>query len=409
MNTARSETSSIEIMSFPTGTIADLKLQYVREDSKSKQIFLKALEHFLSVKGGVISQLPIINGKLLDLYDFYHKVDRKKGFDNITNIGAWREITSELGLSTTQVPDENIVKEWYSKFLLAFEIAIKRHSSAASHNTQIKRPLPPNQVSPAIGGQSQRPDPVDASGQPLIKRARTSQASGPTSVFNQGMPLPAQAQQHQQQQQPWRGPDPSSAPMSQRLSQPPPPRSTVSSHAAKSAGPGSTLQQSSTAPSASSSSITTGAITSQNMVSIISGPKVAEAIRHIRSADINEVHTGLNYLMQATMEADNPLNAKNTLYVEKYPSLLAALGDLLDAANPFTKVLFTFDDDGDDDDGDAEDTGNTSNGGSVDSKRKNKKLSHTLLTSSEEENMLWRDKNPLDSDKVLRVCCRLHV
>jgi hypothetical protein len=141
------------------------------------------------------------------------------------------------------------------------------------------------------------------------------------------------------------------------------------------------------------------------MVSIISGPKVAEAIRHIRSADINEVHTGLNYLMQATMEADNPLNAKNTLYVEKYPSLLAALGDLLDVANPFTKVLFTFDDDDDD----AADTEKTSNGVSLENKRKNKKLSHTLLASSKEENMLWRDKNPLDSDKVLRVCCRLHV
>jgi hypothetical protein len=95
--------------------------------------------------------------------------------------------------------------------------------------------------------------------------------------------------------------------------------------------------------------------------------------------------------MQASMEADNPLQARNTLFIEKYPALLTALGDLLDVCNPFTRIMFSL----------------TSGSGDCDRKGAvGKGIDPMLLALASHEDQkvaLWREHNPLDTDNVLRV------
>ena len=430
--------------SFPTGSLSDLKEQYIAENSNSKQIFLKSLQHFLDVKSAsnpaiaaTTSQLPMVNGKYLDLYELYHKADRRQGYEAITQSKSWRAVATDMGITPEQMPDENLMKEWYGKFLTAFETAIKRRSSLQASSIQNKRPLPQPGQMPAMTstsaaqrlypqGTAGKPlaMPLDASGQPLIKRAKTALMGGPSGsapVFNQLPPPPPQhvAPQHHMQQY-----SHMQLKANTQASSGNGPASGLSTSM-----PSSSLNSSSSMPPSTASTSTAQSSQGQGaLTSCLSPAQIHAAIRNIQSSDINKVHGGLNYLMQATMEADNPLQARNIVYIEKFPTLLTALGDLLDAANPFTKLLFTFTESASDKDC----AGSSDNEAEVPVKLESQEGSEDKSCAGNSSaqrslfegpvvvlqarydakgNQFWRETNPLDQDNVLRVsvCCTVHI
>eukprot|EP00602_Paraphysomonas_sp_CaronLab_P002495 CAMPEP_0185038216 /NCGR_PEP_ID=MMETSP1103-20130426/33605_1 /TAXON_ID=36769 /ORGANISM="Paraphysomonas bandaiensis, Strain Caron Lab Isolate" /LENGTH=546 /DNA_ID=CAMNT_0027576547 /DNA_START=583 /DNA_END=2223 /DNA_ORIENTATION=+ len=118
----------------------------------------------------------------------------------------------------------------------------------------------------------------------------------------------------------------------------------------------------------------------------LSAQHISIAVRYIQSNDTDLVNQGLNALMQASMDAESgPLSqARAALHLEKFPSLLTALGSLLDTVNPFTRILFAFD-------------------------QTAARLDGAKFTLSTEENksqLYWNEENPLDNDNALQAMAR---
>lgn len=67
---------------------------------------------------------------------------------------------------------------------------------------------------------------------------------------------------------------------------------------------------------------------------------IDHAIYLIDSSNINEVIRGLNYLLQKSYEANEISSSNNAVFIEHYPHLLPALGNLLDLVNPSGKLPF---------------------------------------------------------------------
>jgi hypothetical protein len=64
------------------------------------------------------------------------------------------------------------------------------------------------------------------------------------------------------------------------------------------------------------------------------------AIQALDSTNISEVIRGLNFLLQKTYDANEISSSSNVIYLEQFPKLLVALGNLLDVINPLGKLPF---------------------------------------------------------------------
>jgi hypothetical protein len=64
------------------------------------------------------------------------------------------------------------------------------------------------------------------------------------------------------------------------------------------------------------------------------------AIQSLDSTNISEVIRGLNFLLQKTYDANEISSSSNVIYLEQFPKLLMALGNLLEVINPLGKLPF---------------------------------------------------------------------
>lgn len=325
-------------------TFKQLEKLYATDPSRSK--FISALQHFLYSKRETISQnilidVPVYAGKPVDLYELFHQVDRREGFDKVNQYNKWQEVIDVMKLQTSPTA----LRDCYLKYLRLFEEAIKKKAQQ-SHLPGHPRPMDPSNAAYAPRPSGRVLDTPDQSSLPPQKRPRPEASPAPSP-----QQVPQQQTTHSSYPRP-------SIPRAQTLpSAPNPPTQT----------------QNITTTSGTSSSI------------MVSPGHITAAIRSLYSSDQNSIKQGLNYLMQLSMEGDN---ARNILYVERFPSIIPALGNLLDTINPFTKILFSLYC------GDLLDP-------SFD-------LSQHLLSDKDKYDIFWNNVNPLDHDNVLQVrFCRL--
>lgn len=329
------------------------QLERIYANDSSRLKFITALQHFLLSKRdiippGILSEVPVYSGKPLDLYELFHQVDRREGFDRVNYMNRWQEIIDVMKLQTSPLS----LRECYVKYLRLFEEAIRK--KAQQHQQQ--QPLHLQQQQQQFQQQQQQSNPPlaprpptraldtpDLSAMPPQKRPRPEMAAGSLP----GTPQPPNSNISRQPVQ--------------RAQSVPSSQVTPNSYSMSSI------------PNMSTSSNASGSI-------IVSSGHINTAIKSLLSSDQNSIKQGLNYLMQLSLEGDN---TRNILFVEKYPTLITALGTLLDAINPFTKLLFTLT--------------------SRDLLDPAFNISQYLLSGNDRADIFWNQTNPLDHDNVLQV------
>jgi hypothetical protein len=344
------------------------QLERIYANDSSRLKFITALQHFLSNKKDTISstiltEVPVYGGKPVDLYELFHQVDRREGFERVNNLNRWQEVVEAMKLQTTALA----LRDCYIKYLRLFEEAIRK--KAQQHQQQpnsgsISRPQDQNNLGsiprpPSRPLEPPPPPSIDQSSMPPQKRPRPELVPNiPSGGVNPQVPvsniyrpaipraqtLPTSHHPHPSHPHP--------------VHPPPPPAITMIS------------------PNLSTSTSNSG---SGGSIMVSSG-HIKTAINSLLSCDQNSIKQGLNYLMQLSLEGDN---SRNILYVDKYPTLITALGTLLDTINPFTKILFTLT--------------------SQELLEPSFNISQYLLSNTDKYSLYWNEKNPLDEDNVLQV------
>jgi hypothetical protein len=341
------------------GMISFKQLERIYSNDSSRTKFITALQQFLISKRdiippGILNEVPVYSGKPIDLYELFHQVDRREGFDRVNYMNRWQEIIDIMKLQTTPLS----LRECYIKYLRLFEEAIRKRAQQQQqqpHHQQQQQQLqqqqqhllqhPPTSQSTLAPRPPTRPlETPDLSAMPPQKRPRPEMAAGPSA----GTPQP--------------------------------PNSNISRQ---------TVQRAQSVPSSQQTNPNSYSMTSLNMSAsssntsgsiVVSTGHINTAIKSLLSSDQNSIKQGLNYLMQLSLEGDN---SRNILFVEKYPTLITALGSLLDTINPFTKLLFTL-------------TSNELLDPAFN-------ISQYLLSGNDRVDIFWNQTNPLDHDNVLQV------
>lgn len=86
-------------------------------------------------RGTPINRGPVVNGKDLNLYKLYRLVDKKGGYNRITNKNLWREIYNKMGLPPLHSTQGMIVKRCHNNQTLCNAIAVLQIDSANNRST----------------------------------------------------------------------------------------------------------------------------------------------------------------------------------------------------------------------------------------------------------------------------------
>lgn len=421
------------------------QLERLYSNDSSRLKFVTALHHFLvskreTIPQTILTEIPVINNRPLDLYDLFHQVDRREGYDKVTMLNKWQEITEVMKLQNTQIS----LKDYYLKYLRYFEEAIrKKTQQQILQQQQQQQILQQHQHQQQL--QQQNPQHLQYSHQlhhSQQHQHQHQQGSIPIPNSHQPQPFPIVQPLNRQTIRPLDSNDPALLPPHKR---PRPGESTLPNVPSQTINPnmyrypshlppqlprsnpltqihnlpnsnvmnGNTgsgtggvgnngaLGANSNVPNVNNSgtiggtvsipqsslntqtTTTTGAGTTASSSIIVSTSHINAAIKSLLSSDQNIIKQGLNYLMQLSLEGDN---SRNILFVEKYPTIMTALGSLLDVVNPFTKILFTL-------------TSNDVISSSFDITQ------YFLHPASylEQSTLFWNETNPLDKDNVLQV------
>ena len=109
------------------------------KDAKSDFGFIKRLEEILIKKS---IELPDLDNKLLDYFQFYKAVVRRGGLSNVINNVGWRGVLLELGLSPTSENSSELKKQ-YLKFLYPYE---RKYFNGSIPNETLKNLWMPSKV-----------------------------------------------------------------------------------------------------------------------------------------------------------------------------------------------------------------------------------------------------------------------
>jgi hypothetical protein len=263
----------------------------------------------------------------VDFYSLYRTTERHGGFEAVSKKRMWGVIAKEIGILSYMEGACNPLRRWYDIFLRSFEQVIRM--KVAKHQSEKAA------AAAAAGGTSAKASTnnraAPASNVPTSQRAPSTASTNVAATTNQ------QSQQ-----------------AAKRPRVEPPSTNAV------------TLSSAPFVPKNESKR-------SPERV-IIDKESVDNAIRNISSQNLGDVVKGLNYLNQASMEPDQiQLNSnRNPFYIDKYPLLVVALGDLLESLNPYIGDIFPPTD-----------------------------YTKTLLDQSDQ--LYWEVENPIDDHENLQV------
>jgi hypothetical protein len=306
--------------SYTEGSFQDLQRYYASSSSKTR--FLNTLFQFLKHKGdeSVFSHVPMLGGSFVDFYSLYRTTERNGGYDMVTRKHLWGSIARELNIITYMEGTCNPLRKWYEKFLRNFEEVIRM--KVAKH-----------QMEKAAAAAA-----AAAAGTAASTGPNSSTSASSTTGKHSGHLPPSQSQ------------PPSKRP---RVDPPAPSEAVVPSTT-----PFVPKNEAKRVPERV----------------IIDKASVDMAVKNIQSRRLADVVKGLNYLNQASMEPDQiQLNAnRSPFYIDRFPMVVMALGDLLESLNPCVNDLFPPTD-------------------------------YTITLLDQSDQYFWNTSNPVDQYEHIRV------
>jgi hypothetical protein len=255
-----------------SGTFADLRALYQTQNDTNKIKVLDALHHFLVKKEiKVADQVPIIDGRLIDLCALYHQTQLKGGSEAATQNNRWSEIATQMGYANARGRGIDVLlQRVFFQFLRAFE-----------HHIWISKYGHKSQSQPA----------------PTTQTQSSSSTPAPPQSSNNNAPSNSSSAPHPSNKRP-------------RPSQP-----------------------SSSGNSATNSNSTSSTQLPHKQLQI-GDSNIKSAIVDLYANNPSVVIYALNILTQKSIDVD-----QNALFIEKYPIIIVALGDLLNILNPLSNIL----------------------------------------------------------------------
>ena len=176
-----------------TGNLKELLDKYEKEGNKYRILDALRLFYLGRKEEYLINQIPVLNGKILDLYELLYYVQLPGGHDKLKG-NDWEDVAVKLGLPNKSF--SNVLQQAYSRFLLPFEYQMRMNRARAAQRSQ------------AVAAQTQSQNQDSA-------RLDTRPIPNTSSITQQAMTHNPQSQPYQQLQQQMGNMHPSNQSMSQ--------------------------------------------------------------------------------------------------------------------------------------------------------------------------------------------------